>query len=156
MPVLVVIYMVLPSSASLIVFRFWPKTTKYAYFKEPFLTHLTSLKRIRTFCARNNMTAFLSERYLSYNLSTFSARLGSQTLICSCLLLKQTKSSYSALKNVCLHSTTYLVSPAHVYHVPSLSLSLCRFDSHSNLAIYRRPSYKKRRNGLYFVRKKSE
>ena len=52
------------SSASLIVFRFWPKTTKYAYFKEPFLTHLILLKRvqrtrlIRTFCARNNITAF--------------------------------------------------------------------------------------------------
>ena len=65
-----------PSSASFFVFRFWPKMAKYAYFKEPFLTHLISLKRvqdsglIRTFCARKNMTAFLSERYLSYNLSS--------------------------------------------------------------------------------------
>ena len=64
----------LPSSASLIVFRFWPKMAKYAYFKEPLLTHSNSLKRvqvsrlIRTFCARNNMRAFLSERYLSCNL----------------------------------------------------------------------------------------
>ena len=66
----------LPSSASLIVFRFWPKMAKYAYFKEPLLTHSNSLKRvqvsrlIRTFCARNNMRAFLSERYFSCNLSS--------------------------------------------------------------------------------------
>ena len=66
----------IPSSASLFVFRFWPKMAKYAYFKESFLRHLYSLKRvwetglIRTFCARSNMTANLSERCLSYNLSS--------------------------------------------------------------------------------------
>ena len=52
------------------------KNGQNAYFKEPFLTHLISLKRvqgtrlIRIFCARNNMRTFLSDRYLSYNLSS--------------------------------------------------------------------------------------
>lgn len=66
----------IPSSASLFVFQFRPRMAKYAYFKEPFLTHLISLKRvqgtrrIRIFCARNNMRAFLPERHVCYNLSS--------------------------------------------------------------------------------------
>ena len=73
---LLICFCPISSSASLFVFRFWPKMAKYAYYNESFLTHLISLKRvrrtrrIRTFYTRNNMTAFLSERYLSYNLSS--------------------------------------------------------------------------------------
>ena len=45
----------LPSSASFFVFRFWPKMAKYAYFKEPFLTHLDSFKRVQTFQTNPNI-----------------------------------------------------------------------------------------------------